>query len=179
MKMQNWKTLCLIAAMTVPGIGLMAAEMSHDHPMAPKSSEALEHMKTLAGSWEGPNPMAKDGSKLQAEYRVTGGGSAVEERLMAGTPMEMVTMYYDQGGSMQLTHYCSLGNHPSMKLMKSEPAKMEFSLVDGTVASADEMHMHALTPTMPDKDHLVQAWTLYEKGKQKDIHTFNLTRKKA
>lgn len=66
-----------------------------------------------------------------------------------------------------------------MKLMKSEPTKMEFSLVDGSVASADEMHMHALSLTMPDKDHLVQAWALYNKGKQQDIDTFNLTRKQA
>ncbi len=64
-----------------------------------------------------------------------------------------------------------------MKLMKADPTKPEFSLVDGS-APAAAMHMHALTLTTPDKDHLVADWTLFDKGAQKDTHNFTLTRKK-
>jgi hypothetical protein len=155
-----------------------AAEDKHDmHAMpAKKGSDALEKLKGLAGSWEGDGgPMGK----ITVEYRVTGGGSAVEERLAAGTPHEMVTMYYDQGGTAQLTHYCSLGNRPAMKLKSATADKLDFDFVDGSVASANEPYMHSLTLSTPDATHLVANWHMYEGGKEKAVHTFNLTRKKA
>ncbi len=47
------------------------------------------------------------------------------------------------------------------------------------MGSPAEMDMHALALSMPDKDHLVADWTLFDKGAKKDVKTFNLTRKKA
>ncbi|HKP94704.1 MAG TPA: hypothetical protein VJ385_03005 [Fibrobacteria bacterium] len=174
--MRILKSVCLAAAFLAPSLALRAGD-THDHAMqAPKGSAELERLKTLAGTWEGPGPMGKD-KPTTVQYKVTGGGSAVEETIMPGTPMEMTTMYYDQEGKVQLTHYCSLGNHPSMKLTKSEPAKLEFSLVEGS-APAASMHMHALTLTTADKDHLVADWILFDKGAKKDAHTFTLARKK-
>lgn len=160
--------------------GALAFAGEDHHAMGPtKGSAALERVKLLAGTWEGKDPMSKDGAMMTVEYRVTANGSAVEERLHAGTPTEMVTMYYDHGGTLQLTHYCTLGNHPGMKLKASDPTKLDFGFVDGSVAKADEMHMHALVLTTPDKDHLMEEWTLYQGGKpEKDKHVMSLTRKK-
>lgn len=157
---------------------LRAGDMNHEHMAPPKGSAELERLKSLAGTWEGMTEKVKDKPTV-VTYAVTGGGSAVEEKIMPGTPMEMTTVYYDEGGKVRLTHYCALGNHPSMKLDKSDANKLEFSLVDGSIASPAEMHMHALALTMADKDHLVADWTLFDKGAKKDVKTFNLTRKKA
>jgi hypothetical protein len=47
--------------------------------------------------------------EFTVEYRLVSGGSVIEERIFAGTPKEMVTMYHDQHGKLALTHYCILG----------------------------------------------------------------------
>ncbi len=178
---KSLKIACLASALLIPAIALRAAEaakpsgeMKHEHPMAPKGSAELERLKGLAGTWEGKSPMGP----ATIQYKVTGGGSTVEETIMPGTPGEMTTVFYDQDGKVQLTHYCALGNHPSMKLTKSEANKMEFDMVDGS-APAASMHMHALTLSTPDKDHLIADWTLFDKGAKKDVSTFTLTRKKT
>jgi hypothetical protein len=167
--------VCLASALLFPALSLSAGEKAHAHPAAAKGSAELERIKTLAGTWEGKTPMGP----AVIQYKVTGGGSAVAETIMPGTPHEMTTIYYDHGGKLQLTHYCSLGNHPSMKLDKADADKLEFSLVEGSVTPGEAMHMHALTLTTPDKDHLVADWTVFDKGAKKDVHSFNLTRKKG
>src|SRR5262245_24031589 len=176
------KKLTRVAAAAFAG-WLMAmaasADPSHEHEMmmAKAGSPALERMKQLAGAWESPTPMGKDGGKTTVEYQVTAGGSVVAERLAPGTPGEMLTVYYDQGGKLRMTHYCAMGNHPSMALKSSDATKLEFDLVPGSVASPQEGHMHALVISTPSPDKLVQAWTFYEKGKPTGTHTFEFTRK--
>src|SRR4051812_2387272 len=117
--------------------------------------------------------------KVTVEYRVTGGGAAVEEKMDGGTPHEMVTMYYDEAGAPALTHYCSLGNRPAMKMKASTGDKLEFDYVEGSVPSVNDPHMHALTLTTTDKTHLNQDWHFFEGGKEKAVHSFALTKKKA
>jgi len=38
----------------------------------------------------------------------------VIEKLFAGQPKEMTTIYHLDGGQLVLAHYCSLGNQPHM-----------------------------------------------------------------
>ena len=133
----------------------------------PGGSAELERVKTLAGRWEGTSKMG-DGSEesVQAEYRVTSGGSAVVETLSPGTPHEMVSVYHDEHGKVAMTHYCMLGNHPELTLTKTSDKELDFSLTeDSDIDSAKEQHMHALTLTQSDADHLSQVWTCYEGGK--------------
>ena len=90
---------------------------------APKpyvGSAEFEKLKTLAGSWQGTTDMGKGPMPINVQYRVVSGGSAVEERLFADTPAEMVTIYHDQNGKLSLTHYCTLCNRPAMSLVKSD-----------------------------------------------------------
>ncbi|MEI9898274.1 MAG: hypothetical protein WDN28_31570 [Chthoniobacter sp.] len=87
-----------------------------DEPNKPKTGSAdLERIKTLVGNWTGKADMGQGPVDLAIEYRLLAGGSVVEERCAPGTPMEMVTMFYDKAGQLALTHYCVLGNRPEWR----------------------------------------------------------------
>jgi hypothetical protein len=145
-----------------------------------QGSPEFERMKSLAGTWKGKADMGQGLIDITVEYRVVSGGSALAERVFAGTPKEMVTMYYDRNGKVGLTHYCMLGNRPGMLLESSEGKTLRFDF-DTTCGVDDktEMHMHSLTITFEDQDTITQDWNLYQDGKAKDSHPFKLKRVKA
>jgi hypothetical protein len=64
----------------------------------------FEQLKGLAGDWRGK---AGDEEGVLVQYRVTAGGNAIEERLYAGSPHEMLTVYFMDGDVLKLKHYCS------------------------------------------------------------------------
>src|SRR6185436_7278348 len=72
-------------------------------PTSPQSGEGktgspdFERMKSLVGTWSGKTDMGQGPIDMTLQYRLLAGGSVLEERCFAGTPNEMVTMYYDQG----------------------------------------------------------------------------------
>ena len=141
-------------------------------------SAEFEQLKSLIGTWEGEMPMKKDGEeggdpmKMVVEYRLTAGGSTIQEVINGGTPMEMVTMYHDNDGQLGFTHYCVLGNQPKMKLISSTENTMKFERADND----PEMHMHALELSFMDDDHIVQRWTMFKDGQPVPAHDTPLTR---
>jgi hypothetical protein len=109
----NYSVSILIAALTA----IFSANAGE--PAKPYVGSAeFQKLKSLAGTWQGSTDMGQGPMPITVQYRVTSGGSAVEERLFADTPMEMVTIYHDKDGQLALTHYCSLCNRPSMTLTK-------------------------------------------------------------
>ena len=159
-----------ITSALVLGVGTAAvlAGPDQEHMAAPvKSSAELEHIKNLAGRWEGttqdgdgePQPAAVD-------YKVTSGGSAVVETLFPGTPHEMVSVYHDVNGKLAMTHYCMLGNQPQLQLTGGDGQHIELSFADSPgIDAAKDQHMHALTLAWADPDHLTQRWSCYQDGK--------------
>ena len=141
-------------------------------------SKGYERMKQLVGVWEGTSNMGKEGQKVRVEYRLTAGGSAIVETLFPGTSDEMISVYYDDSkGRLSMTHYCMLQNHPHMKLLKAGADKLDFMFAGGTgIDPKKDTHMHALTISFVDKDHIVQNWTLFEDGKEKEVTRLNLSR---
>ena len=134
------------------------------HPVA-RTTPAFDQLKTLAGHWEGTNPTGK---KVEVSYEVISNGSVLMERLHPGTEPDMITMYSLEGDRILVTHYCSMGNQPTMQTAASPAAngKLDFTFLRLAGAkSADEGHMAALTVSMPDKNHLVQTWTFDDHGK--------------
>ena len=77
---------------------LQAAEQ----PKPTKASPEFEKMKTMVGTWTGKTDMGQGPVDLQVQYRLVAAGSVLEEKVFAGTPNEMTTMYYDQGGKLAL-----------------------------------------------------------------------------
>ena len=137
-----------------------------------QTNPAFETMKSLKGEWKGTG---HEGKPVSVSYTVVSGGTAVLETL-ADPPM--VTTYYLDGDNLMLTHYCMANNQPRMKAGAQQGNAIEFSFVDSTnLKSADAGHMHGLTVTVKDADHLQQQWTWSEKGKTQ-THAFELERVK-
>lgn len=127
----------------------------------------FEKMKKLAGVWQSEGA-AKDGNpEATVIYRVVSAGSAVAEYTMPGTDHEMVTMYHLDGDSILATHYCALGNQPRMRSKAGGSSDvLAFDFIDGTnMASPNDMHIHSLTMTFADDDHVTAAWRAYQDGK--------------
>lgn len=151
-----------------------------------KQNAALEKIKSLAGDWvqvEEAETAAKEkrAPQIASSYHITGDGSAICETMMAGTPYEMITMYHADGDGLMLTHYCASHNQPQMKAAKpADPNKIEFKFAGGAnIDPARDSHMHDLTLTIVDADHIKADWTYWADGKSGGTHTFNLVRRKA
>lgn len=142
----------------------------------PKDDPRLAKFKSLAGTWEGE----MQGGKATISYRVTAGGSAVEETIFAGTPHEMVTMYHMDGEDFVLTHYCMVGNQPKMKAAKEiKDGVLTFECVSVSNAkSHDDGHMHAAKFTFGEDGSLVTEWTFFADGEAGDTVKLSLKRKK-
>jgi hypothetical protein len=166
-------TTLLLAAVC----GLPAGE-----PAKPKAgSPEFERMKTLVGTWTGKTDMGQGPVDISIQYRVIAAGSVLEERVFAGTPNEMVTMYYDKEGKLALTHYCMLGNRPAMTLKSSDERSLTFDF-DGACCTIDpkkESHMHAMTIRFDDADTITSSCKAIMDGKEMPEHPTTLKRVKA
>jgi hypothetical protein len=172
MKTPFISALCVFAI----SVNLFAGEQ----PAAPKASSDFDRMKSLVGTWKGKADMGQGMMEFTVEYRLISGGSAIEERIFAGTPKEMLTIYHDRKGKLALTHYCMLGNQPGMVLKSADPKSLKFDFDPKCgVDEKSEMHMHALTITFDDADTITQDWKLFQDGKMKESHPFTLKRVKA
>ena len=142
-------------------------------------SAEFQKMKSLAGTWEAPDPMVP-GGKTKVVYEVTSNGSAVVERLGPGTPFEMVSVYHDEKGKLAMTHYCAIGNQPRLALEAASPDKIKLAFAKNNVINPKkEDHMHSLEITFLGPDQVKQEWSGYMGGKrQKQPTVFTLTRVK-
>ena len=167
----------LVAGVYLLSVGLFLA-YAGDHPNLPYSgSKEFERMKALVGVWEGTSKVAKEGEKVRVEYRLSSGGSAIVETLIPGKAEEMVSIYYDNKGRLTMTHYCALHNQPRMNLEKADSQNLYFMYVDGdNIDPMKDTHMHSLTITFADKDHIIQKWTLFVDGKEKGTSVFEFSR---
>ena len=144
------------------------------------ASPEFERMKGLVGAWKGKTDMGQGPIEMTVEYRLIAAGSVLEERVFPGTPNEMVTMYFDRGGKLALTHYCMLGNRPAMLLKSSDAKTLTFDF-DATcgIDTTKESHMHALTITFDDADTITTSCKAYMDGKETEDHAVTLKRVKS
>lgn len=82
-------TLLCSTLLLAASLGANAVEAEKPKPSSPE----FERMKTLVGSWTGKTDMGQGLVDITIQYRLLAGGSVLEERCLAGTPNEMVTMY--------------------------------------------------------------------------------------
>ena len=145
-----------------------------------KGSPEFERLKTLVGTWTGKCDMGQGPVDITLHYRMVAGGSVLEERCFAGTPNEMVTMYYDENGKLAMTHYCMLGNRPVMKLKSSDARMIKFNLdASCCIELAKESHMHALSITFDDKDTITTSCEAVIDGKEMPAKSTTLKRARS
>ncbi len=170
-------TIMILLALVIGSLGASAGEQM-GAPIA--HSRDFDRMKALVGAWEGNADMGKGTEQLRVTYELSSAGNAIVERFAAGTPHEMVTVYHDYNGRLVMTHYCSLGNQPHMELRNPGGNDLSFVLSETApgLVSLNEMHMHALTIALLDKNSITHTWTLYDKGAKKNDVVVKLMRTK-
>jgi len=145
-----------------------------------QGSPEFERLKTLVGTWKGQTDIGQGPIEMTVQYRLLAGGSVLEERVFAGTPNEMLTMYYEQGGKLALTHYCMMGNRPGMVLKSSDPKSLNFDFDPACgIDAATESHMHALTIRFEDTDTVTTRCKALIGGKEMADHPTTLKRVKS
>jgi hypothetical protein len=167
----------LLGMMIGPAV-VLAGEKGMGAPIA--HSGEFETMKKLIGTWEGKAGMGKGMEPVKVTYELTSAGNAILERLFPGTPHDMVTVYYDFDGKLNMVHYCSLGNQPHMELVNSAGGSLEFVLPEKNpgLSLLKEMHMHSLRITIDGEDSITHNWTLYDNGEKKSVEVIKLVRSK-
>jgi hypothetical protein len=157
-----------IVAVCTPLLLATSLWLNAGEPGTPKpGSPEFERMKSLVGNWRGKVDMGQGPIDMIAQYRLLAGGSVLEERVFAGTPNEMVTMFYDKDGKLALTHYCMFGNRPGMLLLSSDAKTLKFDF-DKTcgINVAKESHMHALTLRFNDEDTITASCSAIMNGQE-------------
>ena len=148
-------------------------------------SAEFERLKALVGRWESEMQMpggkgSEDGkgamTTVATQYRLAANGSVIVERNFPDTPKEMISVYHDRGGRLWMTHYCAKGNQPQMSLTKATDGVIALELVEGSLDSPDESHMHAVSIAFDGPDVMSQTWTMYEGGKETMAHTMTYRR---
>ena len=157
-------TLALVAFMTVTA-ATNAAETKPSPPQPKPASAEFERMKSLIGSWTGKADMGQGPIDMTITYRLIAGGSVLEERVFAGTPNEMTTMFYDKNGKLAATHYCVLGNRPQLFLNSADSKSITFDFDAACgIDVKKESHMHNLKLTFTDADTLTTRCAAYMGG---------------
>jgi hypothetical protein len=174
--MKNQITSFCATLLLAGSIWLNASEPEN----AKKHWTEFDRLKTLVGTWKGKTDIGQGPIDMTVQYRLLAGGSVLEERVFAGTPNEMITMFFEKNGKLALTHYCMLGNRPGM-LLKSADARtlrFEFDKTCG-VDPLTETHMNALTLTFDDTDTITASCKALVNGKPMDEHPTTLKRVKS
>lgn len=168
------KSLLSLAFVLLFAAGLFAAEPAKVN---------LDIIKTkLVGDWVEADKDGKPTDKVVSSLRVTAGGSAVKDTIFAGTEMEMLTVYTQDGPDLVMTHYCILGNQPRLKAAASStPDKIVFKITGvGNLdqSNKEKKHMGETTIEFVDADHIKVSCKGCEDGKECETHTMTLVRKK-
>lgn len=158
-------------------------EKAEHHDKASKSA-LLDVLKPLEGTWEMTDENGKTVTGLVT--KLTAGGTVVCETMFPGSPHEMTNMYHPDGDDLVMTHYCAIGNQPTMRCKGSSikadqsPKVLTFEFDSGRNMKPADMRMGKLVLTIKDADHISQAWTSYKDGKPVTDHApvFEFTRKK-
>lgn len=173
------KTIQIISSVVfILATGIASAGPGMHEPYT--GSPEFEKMKQLAGTWQGTSVMQGKDQDVTISYQVTSAGSAVVERHFPGTPGEMVSVYHDDGNKLSMTHYCALKNQPVLGLKNSTADTIALDFTGGSnIDPEKDAHMHSLTITFVDDDHIVEQWAMYNEGKRVESSPIKLARVKT
>ena len=130
--------------------------------LAADTSPDLQRLKTLVGKWHGAvewTGARTDKGELDAEYSLTGHGSAVVENLISQGEVIMTSVYHLDGPTLRMTHYCGVGNQPRLRaelpVAGDDPRRIRFAFVDATnLADPRAPHVDGVELLFLDPTHV-------------------------
>jgi hypothetical protein len=167
----------MVFAVAILMVSLSMGRAASQEAKTADGKTAFALLKSLAGDWRGTGD-GPDHHEGTVTYRVTSGGHSVVETLWAGSAHEMVSVFYLEGSSLVMTHYCSAGNQPHMSLdvETSTPGRLVFQFAGGTnLDPAKDPHVHSATIAYGG-GHLEEHWMGYVNGKQANDEVFRLSK---
>jgi len=173
----NTKLSSLCASLFLATTALIHAGDANSSGQPKPGSAELERLKTLVGDWTGKVDMGQGPVDMNIEFRLVAGGTVLEERSAPGTPMEMVTMFYDKGGKLAATHYCVLGNRPEMALKTSDAKSitLDFDSCCG-IDAKKEAHMHGMSLNFDDANTITTSCKATMNGQEFAEHASTFKR---
>lgn len=173
--MKKTLTCSTLALSLVLAVGMAAHAQDQQEQAA---DTGFSRFAELAGTWTGAASHHDGPEQVTVTYEVTAGGSAVVETLFVGSDHEMVSVFFNDGDQLVMTHYCMLGNQPTMTAQPAESADTIAFICRGGTNIPDEnaQHMHEADYTFIDDDHVTSTWTLYDQGAPIDSTTIELQR---
>lgn len=173
----NIKLTSLCASLVLAATACLHAGEANPFGQAKPGSPELERLKTLVGNWTGKVDMGQGPVEMNIEFRLVAGGTVLEERSAPGTPMEMVTMFYDKGGKLSATHYCILGNRLEMALKASDAKSitLDFDSCCG-IDTKKESHMHGMTLSFDDANTISTSCKAIMNGQEMADHASTFKR---
>ncbi|HUR82993.1 MAG TPA: hypothetical protein VM733_19700 [Thermoanaerobaculia bacterium] len=155
------------AALAMVALALVGfnAKADHNHEAKPAQNATFEKLKALEGTWDA-NMLTPDGQKTTVIYKVSAGGSVVQETLFAGTPMEMINMFTVEGDTVVATHFCSGDNQPTMRLNngKSKSDDLVFDFVNVRGKNTSSNYINGLTVKLGADGRVEETYSTSAEG---------------
>jgi hypothetical protein len=130
---------------------------------AGSGAATFERLKGLVGTWEARDE--KGNLRMRTVYETIAGGKSLVEKLYPGDLEhgDMMSVYHMDGNDLIITHYCMVGNQPTMVADAAAGDRVTFTFQRATnLARTSDGHMGALEVTFKDDDHFTQVWTWME-----------------
>ena len=140
------------------------------------TDDVLSRFRALDGEWTS-TVESTEMPPIAATYRTIANGSAVVETLLAGTPDEMISVFFLDGDRLLMTHYCAAQNQPH--LVANEISENSVSFVADHITNHNDpnaMYMGEATWFFVDENHIRIRWWSFENGQRGDPMTVNSTR---
>ena len=183
------RTITCVALLSIvlSPVTLAADKVDSDEPLT--AATGFERMVALEGTWTGESitvPVGKtkeEGTKSNSTviYESIANDTSVIATYAKDTPMEMVSVYHMDGPDRLIhTHYCAVGNQPSMKYEPSQNAsEIVFKFTHGTNMDVEkDGHVHDATIRFIDDDTIETESIAWNEGKPAYTRYATLKRQK-
>jgi hypothetical protein len=181
--------LVALFVLSCPGLAADAAKTTAAPNKSVDASGAFEVLKGLEGSWVGEAVVVRDGqskaegtkSPAKITFKTIANGTSVTATFAEATPVEMVSVFHQDGKNKLIhTHYCAVGNQPTMVFHDSdEPGLIRFLFASGTNMDVDkDRHVHNTSFRLVDDDTLETETDLWGGGKRTSVRYSKLVRQK-
>ena len=122
-------------------------------------SEAFKRMEALVGTWQGTLIRSiGDTLDLKINYKVISNRSTIVETVFEDDT-QMVTLYYDEGDRLTMTHFCALRNQPVLNESQLTESTLSFDQSPSCTLSKDkDAYVNTYSLTMdPNKPSVLKT----------------------